>query len=114
VSAENLQSTATWTPAHAMTEKINDFRRPSGAAGSRIRDLGRLCSEGLTLAGSISTLPALETELHSWGYALRGQFLEIPLMPSVSVNRSLSSVWARARPHGHRRNQPLAVNLLRV
>lgn len=49
MSAENLQSTATWTPAHAMTEKINDFRRPSGAAGSRIRDLGRLCSEGLIL-----------------------------------------------------------------
>jgi len=97
-----------------MTDKINDFRRPSGAACSRIRDLGRLCSKGLTLAGSIPTLPALETELHSCGSALRRQILEIPLMPAVSVNRSLSAVWAGARPHGHRRNQPLAISLLRV
>lgn len=58
-----------------MAEKINDFRRPSGAARSGSRDLGCLFSEGLTLAGSISTLPALETELHSCGGALRRQNL---------------------------------------
>lgn len=67
-----------------MAEKINDFRRPSGAASPRTRDLGQLCRESLTLAGSVSTLPALETELHSCGGALRRQILQLAL-PAVSV-----------------------------
>jgi hypothetical protein len=112
--ANALDQTLTWTPAHAVAEKINDFRRPSGAARVRTRDLGQLCCESLTLTGSVSTLPALETELHSCGGAWRRQIFEIPLMPAVSVDRSLSAVWADARPDGHRRYQPLAINLLRV
>lgn len=75
MSAENLQSTATWTPAHAMTEKINDFRRPSGSSRSRSRDLGQLRRKCLTLAGSVSTLPALESKLYGYRGALRRQIL---------------------------------------
>jgi hypothetical protein len=69
-----------------MTEKINDFRRPSGAARSRSRDLGRLCSKGRTLAGFISTLPALETELHSCGGRLAPANLGETAQPAVSVD----------------------------
>jgi len=64
-----------WTPAHTMAEKINDFRRPSGSSRSRSRDLGQLRRKCLTLAGSVSTLPALESELYGYRGALRRQIL---------------------------------------
>ncbi len=102
--AEPLDQALSWTPAHAMGEKINDFSRPIGASRSRSCDLGQLRGEGLTIAGSVSTLPALETELHNYGGALRRQILQMALMPAASARRSLSAVWTDTRPDGRRRN----------
>ena len=96
-----------------MTEKINDFGRPIGASRPGSRDLGQLRGEGLTGAGSVLTLPALETELHRYRGALRRQILQMALVPSVSARRSLSAVWTDARPAGHPRNQPLTADPLR-
>ena len=73
--ADSLDQALSWTPADAMAEKINDFHRPIGASRSGSRDLGQLRGEGLTLASSISTLPALEAKLHSYRRALRRQIL---------------------------------------
>jgi hypothetical protein len=58
-----------------MAEKINDYGRPFSAARSRSRDLGRLRGESFTLAGFVSTLPALETKIHRYRSALRQQIL---------------------------------------
>jgi len=111
--ADSLAQALSWAPAHAIAEKINDFGCPIGAARPRTRDLGQLRGEGLTGAGSVLTLPALETELHCDGSALRRQILQMALVPSVSARRSLSAVWTDARPAGHPRNQPLTADPLR-
>ena len=74
-NADPLDQALTWAAPHAMPEKTNDFGRPSGAARPRGRGLGQLRDECFTLAGSVSTLPALETELHCHGCALRRQIL---------------------------------------
>jgi hypothetical protein len=71
--ADWLDQSLSWAPADAMPENINDFRRPIGASRSRSRDFGQLRGEGLTLAGSVSTLPALEAELHSYGGPCEGK-----------------------------------------
>ena len=73
--ADALDQALSRTPAHAMAEKINDFGGPLGAARSRSRDLGQLRGERLTLAGFVSTLPALEAKLHSYRRPLRRQIL---------------------------------------
>jgi hypothetical protein len=73
--ANSLDQTLSWTPAHAMAEKINDFGGSLGAARSRRRDLGQLRGERLTRAGFVSTLPALEAKLHSYRRPLRRQIL---------------------------------------
>ncbi len=96
-----------------MAEKINDFGRPIGASRPGSRDLGQLRGEGLTGAGSVLTLPALETDLHRYRGALRRQTLQMALVPSVSARRSLSAVWTDARPAGHPGNQPLTADPLR-
>jgi hypothetical protein len=70
--ANSLDQALSRTPADAMAQKINDFGRPFGAARSRHRDLGQLRGERLTLAGFVSTQPALEAKLHSDRGALRG------------------------------------------
>lgn len=61
VSAAEAQIAATHSAISAAASQAVAAEAAVDAAGSRIRDFGRLCSEGLTLAGSISTLQALET-----------------------------------------------------
>ena len=73
--ADALDQALSRTPAHAMPEKINDFGRPIGASRSRSGDLKQLRDECFALASSVSTLPALETELHCDGCALRRKIL---------------------------------------
>jgi hypothetical protein len=51
------------------------FGSPLGAARSWRRDLGQQRGERLTLAGFVSTLPALEAKLYSNRGALGGQIL---------------------------------------
>ncbi len=50
--------------ANAMAEYINEVSRTSGAARPRGRNLGQSVDEGFPLESSVSTLPALEMQLH--------------------------------------------------
>ena len=68
-----------------MAEKKIDFGGSLGTARSRRRDLGQLRGEGLTRAGFVLTLPALEAKLHSYRHPLRRQILQMALVLAVSA-----------------------------
>lgn len=73
--SHSLDQALSGTPAEAMAEKVNDFGRSIGSSRSRSRHLGQLRRKCLTLAGFVSTLPTLETELYGYRGALRRQIL---------------------------------------